>query len=250
MTADANIDLVYILKPTDNNLELRYSLRSIEKFCTFRRVWFVGYQPKWTQGVGFVATEQNGSKYKNSTLNVVTACQTDGISSDFVLMNDDFFALRKVSSWRDTCNVCRGTIDEAIEQDGAERRPSNWMQGFAYTKALLTLLGCKLFYNYEVHMPMIINKRKFLAMLERPLIEWFRQTDNVLMKRSLYQNLYCDTVPHVIEDVKLKKDEDLTRSRLESGWLSVYDGVINQPQYPLINQYLRTEFPDKSRFEI
>ncbi len=250
MTADANLDLVYILKPTDNNLELRYSLRSIEKFCTFRRVWFVGYQPKWTQGVGFVATEQNGSKYKNSTLNVVTACQCADISSEFVLMNDDFYAVRKVDGWHQTCNVCRGTIDAAIEQYKAERRPSNWMQGFAYTKALLTLLGSKNFYNFEVHMPLIINKQRFLSMLEHPLIEWFRQTDNVLMKRSLYQNLYCDTEPRVIEDVKLKKGEDLTWSRLESGWLSVFDGVISNAEYPLINQYLKTEFPDKSRFEV
>jgi hypothetical protein len=39
-------DLVYIVKEEEINPELVYSLRSIEKFCTFRKIWIVGHKPE------------------------------------------------------------------------------------------------------------------------------------------------------------------------------------------------------------
>ena len=39
---NAEYDLVYILKPSEKNIDLRYSLRSVARFCNYRQIWFVG----------------------------------------------------------------------------------------------------------------------------------------------------------------------------------------------------------------
>lgn len=60
--SDANYDLVYILKQSDINPDLKFSLRSIEKFCTYRKVWIVGYKPSWIKNVEYLPTVQTGNK--------------------------------------------------------------------------------------------------------------------------------------------------------------------------------------------
>ena len=45
LESDALYDLVYILKESEDNPDLVMSLRSIEKFCTYRNVWIIGYKP-------------------------------------------------------------------------------------------------------------------------------------------------------------------------------------------------------------
>ncbi len=249
---DEDIDLVYILKPTDVNPELKWSLRSIERFCTFRKVWAVGHRPSWVQGMDLVHTEQRSTKWKNSTLNLFAACRTEGITERFVLMNDDFVAAHEVHGWEEECNVCLGTIDARIERSASEK-PSAWRRGFRYTRALLELMGSKSFLNFEAHFPMVVDKYRFLEVMAHPLLQWFvGQEGMVLQKRSVYRNLTLaeGESPRVIEDVKLREGADLSRPRLRDGWVSFYDGVVDNPsRFPLMNRWLREQFPRKSGFE-
>ncbi len=249
---DNDYDLVYILKADEKNTDLKYSLRSVSRFCRFRNIWFVGYQPSWTQNVKFLPTVQTSTKWKNSTLNVLTACQCDEISNEFILMNDDFVALREVNNWRTTLNLCLGTIEEKI-QSFKDKKNSQWREGFKFAQALLILMHSPTFINYEVHAPMIINRHRFLEVYEHSLLKWFRGTSDVLMKRTIYSNMAHDPdlpEPRKIRDVKISADRDLVWSDLKEGWLSVFDNVIgNGSEYPLLNQYLRTEFPNRCQFE-
>ena len=251
---DEAYDLVYILKPSHTNPDLRYSLRSVEKFCTFNKVWFIGFKPDWTTNVEFVPTEQNSTKWKNSTLNVLTACKTRDISNNFILMNDDFFALRPMHDWEHELNLSTGTIAFMIEKHRLEKRKSVWTEGFRYAQSLLNLLDCPYSYSFEAHLPMIINRQKFIEVFEHPLLQWFMCSEHVMLKRSLYRNLTMTEntpEPRIIRDVKLRQGEDLSRARLDSGWLSVFDGVTgNRDQYPKLNQYLYANFKNKSRYEL
>lgn len=246
-------DLVYIVKEAENNVDLKYSLRSVAKFCTFRKIWIVGYKPSWVKNVGYIKTLQKGNKWKNSMLNYEQACKCPDISDNFVLMNDDFFAIRQIVDWRQETNKCLGTIPEKIAALSSKKALSRWQSAFIYAREILQKLNCKSDYNYEAHIPMIINKQNFITMLNMPIMQDFQKTDKVLHKRSLYKNIFPDTTipPKKIVDVKLELQKDLSSISLDENWVSVYDYVIdNCRRYPQINKLLRTLFADKCEFEV
>lgn len=246
-------DLVYIVKESESNADLKYSLRSICKFCEFNKVWIVGYKPKWIKDVEYIPTKQSGNKWENSMVNYAAACNCPEISDDFVLMNDDFFAIRQIIDWKVSTNKCLGTIDEKIQMLKSRRMLSRWQSAFTFAKELLQKLECKNQYNYETHLPIIINKANFKEMLDMPVIKEFMQTDKVLHKRSVYKNLFQDPniIPNKITDVKIELQKDLDSLALTEDWISVYDYVVdNIRRYPKINKLLRSLFADKCRFEV
>ena len=247
-----NYDLVYILKETDINPDLKYSLRSICKFCTYRNIWFVGYQPTWTKDVNYIHTVQTQNKWKNSVLNYIAACKCPDISDDFILMNDDFFAIRQIVDWTESTNKCLGTLDEKIRELSKNSTLSRWQSAFTYAKELLTEFKCPYQYNYETHLPIIINKNNFLEMITSKPLQCFEKTDKVLHKRSVYKNLYQDQniIPKKIIDVKLLAQKDLDSQLLEEDWLSVFDYVIdNARRYPRLNKLFRLLFSEKCKYE-
>lgn len=252
--SDKNYDLVYILKKSDYNPDLRMSLRSIEKFCTYRKIWIIGYKPEWLTNVEYVETEQKGNKWQNSTLNWKTACETDDISDKFILMNDDFIALRPIHNWEESLNICLGTISAEAEKWSKRRKLSRWQTGFISATELLKKLHTLTDYNYEVHAPMIVNKKEFLEFIELPEIVEFLETSKVLHKRSIYKNLYPNHelgFPRKIKDVKVTLNFDLNDSFLRENWISVFDDVIgNSLRFPKINKFLDRMFPNKSIFEL
>jgi hypothetical protein len=88
------MDLVYICRDGDNE-ELRYSIRSAVANLPHDNIWIVGGKPDWYTG-NFIRTKQNGLKFDNARNNLNTACRKYEISSDFVLMNDDFYFMDKI----------------------------------------------------------------------------------------------------------------------------------------------------------
>lgn len=247
---DKNYDLVYIVKEDDNNPDLVMSLRSIDKFCSFRKVWIIGYKPSWVQNVEYIPTVQDGNKWENSCINWQTACECKDISDDFILMNDDFFALKPIIDWKKSLNLALGTIDEEAEKF-RNTKFSKWQGGFIYASELLDKLGCNTRYNYEIHTPIIINKENYLNFLKLKPIEDFMKTHCVLHKRSIYKNLFPDQdEPRITRDVKIRLNCDLLSLWLCEDWLSVFDGVLsNYSQFPKTNAFLLRMFPEKSRFE-
>ena len=106
------------------------------------------------------------------------------------------------------------------------------------TKIFLEDMGIKNPISYELHIPMVMNKKKFLDMFSLPHIE----AVSVLHKRSLYGNLYCKDSKQ-IEDVKVLSEyyyplgSDKFLSTEDSSW-------------PRVKKYIRSLFPEKSAFEI
>lgn len=253
LDCDKQYDLVYILKPSEFNLDLRASLRSIERFCTFRKVWIIGYKPEWLQNVSYIHTDQTGNKWQNSCLNWKTACECPDISENFILMNDDFIALHPIRDWKTELNVYIGSINEEAEKWGKRKKPSRWQYGFIYAKDLLEKCHAKTDYNYEAHVPIIINKQQYLNFLQLKPIREILQTNKVLHKRSLYKNLYPEKdldTPHKIRDVKILLGYDLSDIYLKENWLSVFDDVIGSGiKFPKVNKFLDEMFPNKSHFE-
>lgn len=251
---DKEYDLVYILKESDSNPDLKYSLRSIDKFCTFRNIWLVGYKPNWVQNVNFLKTEQTGTKWQNAMINMLAACNCEDISENFVLMNDDFFALSAIRNWKKALNVSLGTLEKQVIIYASRKNKSKWQYGFEYAVDLLNKCNCKRHINYETHLPIIFNRHKFIEMCEIPEIQAFMRTNKVMHRRSIYKNLYPDIdlpEPTKIRDVKISIGRDLNDSWLHCDWLSVFDGVTdNIRRYPKINKFLSSLYKDKCKYEL
>ena len=247
-------DLVYILKPSEKNIDLRYSLRSVERFCNYRQIWFVGYKPTWSTNIKYIPTLQNQDKWKNSIINYRAACNCPQVSDNFILMNDDFFAISEIKDWKDDLNVCLGTLQDTIKKYAEKEKRSRWQEAFTYAEELLKELNCNTIYDYETHLPIIINKKNFLRMLRMPELIEFQRTDKILHKRSIYKNLYPDEnmpEPRIIEDVKITLKHDLSSKWLKQNWISVFDNVTgNNKDFPKFNSFLTKLFPNKSKYEI
>jgi len=250
---DTLYDLVYIVKEGEINPDLRMSLRSVSKFCKYRKIWIIGYKPSWVQNVEYIHTEQTGNKWKNSMVNYTTACTCPDISDNFILMNDDFFAIKQITNWEENTNVYLGTLLDEIKRYSKTEKKSRWQYAFSYAEELLTQMNCKNQFNYESHWPILINKKDFLEFLNRPEIKEFQNTKKVLHKRSVYRNLYpTKTVENqrLIKDVKIPLGRDLTKDYLNECWLSVFDDVTdNWRNFPKLNGLLYTLFPDPCQYE-
>ena len=247
-------DIVYPLKKQENNLDLLYSLRSLAKFGgEYGKVWIVGYCPKWIKNVECVPVEQTRDKWLNTRRNWEAVCSRKDLSSDFILMNDDFILTRPVEDWAEVSNCYLGTLSERAEHyknSGVEL--SRWRRGFEFNDELLKSLKAESPLNYEYHGPMLMNKvhRRGLFRL-KGIKSYAESSDPLLFTRSLYGNLYPRENPRQIRDIKFIADAFNFAELTENPFFSVADEIIgNNARCPHLNGFLREQFPDKSIFEL
>lgn len=228
------MDLVYVVRRSEVNEPLRYSLRSIEVHFPVGRVWIVGYKPSWVTGVEYLPTMQAGTKWQNSTSNMLTACLHDEIAESFVYMNDDFYVVEPVDEVEP---LNRGTVDQVLEYYHYAR--GRYVAGMRRTREILTELGVDEPLSYELHLPMVIHRE--------PMVEAIRLASEVadslgaLHKRTLYGNL-AGVGGRSVEDVKIHGD----RQPLPAG---PYWSTSPQSFGGKTGKRLRQMFPDPSSFE-
>ena len=238
------MDLVYIVGKSSYNFDLLYSLRSVDEHVTgFDQVFIVGYKPHFVSGVGYIPTKQTGSKWQNGLGNIIAACRDPRVSEDFVLMNDDFFALRGVDVRKDL-KYNAGPLAEIVAKY-KEKKPSLWQQ--ALIDALGILKDVKNPKSYALHIPMVINKVKALEMLEREDVRALMDAGKVVSFRSLYGNLYPARTRRM-DDVKIPRTEDLTDKWSGGQWISTYDGMVRNARYRRLNAWIKS-LPKSARFE-
>ena len=212
------MDIVYVCREGENE-ELRYSIRSVvENLESCSKVWVVGSKPDWYTG-NFIPVENISDKFTNIRNCIKIACETDDISDDFVLMNDDFFILRKLNS---VSLYHGGLLFKRFMQHQDMCGPNVYANLLARTDAALKKIGIKEPLNYDLHTPMVINKTKMLEIVDQPL-----------SVRSLYGNIY-EGGGEEIKDVKVYSDMRLssTSSAIDNGtpFLSSEDGSFGKLQ--------------------
>lgn len=163
-----DVDVVYVVREGDENPELRLSLRSIAAHVPHRRVWIVGYTPRWVTGVESIRTEQAGSKWVNSTANVVAACRHPDVSDRFVLCNDDMYVLRPLVDLDVELALHRGRARDVLAESRSRRlHDPTYTDGMAATIDLLESWGHLDPLSYELHIPMVVDKAVMLDVLDR-----------------------------------------------------------------------------------
>ena len=231
-------DVVYFVKDANENEELRYSLRTIEANWPYHTVVFYGGCPDGLNPDRLVRVNQEGlNKWENVRDMIARACKDDELTENIWLFNDDFFVLKPHAD--DMSPQYNGELMEYVER--IEKK-----QGTAdeYTLRLrlaadeLAELGYPTL-NYEVHKPMLINRKKALEILE--------MFPNVPAFRSLYGN-YWHIGGENRHDMKLKVLGGSKTDAVRWSWdfVSTSDKSFDEGE---IGRYIREKFEAISRFE-
>lgn len=234
------MDIVIPLKRAMINEELRYTLRSICKNVPHNQVWLAGYKPTWLHGpIGFVAVPVPlGDKYIKAATNILTACRDERITPDFLLFNDDFFVMQPITDFQ---NQHRGPLIDHLRQLEESGDLSSYYKGMKLTYDILRHEGFDDPLNYGLHIPMIINKKKWLEMWEWQLKH--NPDKKPVHLRTLYGNLF-NIGGEQVADVKIAdyaKDPDGSEHFLSSNDNSFAIGGIGH--------YVRSKFPDICKYE-
>jgi hypothetical protein len=211
------MDIVYILGKGSprNDLELLFSLRSVKKYMTdLGKVFIIGEKPTWLKNVVHIPCPDPYEKHwQNAHYKIRKACEQEALSSDFLLMNDDFFMLREFSGFN---------YPAYSRQD---------MDG-----------GCNGPYSFAVHAPMKMNKSLYLQM---PLD---LKQNGTWSPRSLYGNFFkCE--PIFTKDFNINVNHpklDIHSQILGKPLISTgHDAILNNDFCVLLESY----FPEPSEFE-
>jgi len=158
-----NLDLVYIVGNAKENEELRWSLRSIAENLPHKEVWIFGGRQPWLWQVYLGEPEQVGTdkwSRASSSFHNIAKCQK--LSDNFILMNDDFFVMKPVSELKPMYN---GTLEDLFKR---RNRPNPKAGSFEY-RIKNAIDFCRErnlpTNNYELHVPMIMNKEKLARLL-------------------------------------------------------------------------------------
>lgn len=231
----SNLDLVYFVKDSAYNDELKYSLRSAEQNLPHRHLVIVGGKPSNIAPDLSIPVKQKGATKWEKVRNMMSlVVQDPRISEDFVLMNDDFFVLSPVQT-------LPAYYHESLPHLIADIELKNNYRSTVYTKQVLmayeALSSRHLSsFNAELHIPMVLNKKRLLR-----LREVF--PDTIPCTRSLYANYYKDIPLAKHKDVKCASPLDVPDTHAD--FLSSSDESFQG----LVGKFIRCKFPNKSRWE-
>lgn len=169
------MDVVYLCRSGPNE-ELRYSIRSVEKNMPHRSIWVIGQSPEWYRG-NFIEVQNLNAKYSNARANLDELVKSKHISENFILMNDDFFIMRPVEKVGYFYN---GSLLERAEGNELLTTTGAYTRLLYNTYDRLKKMGIEEPLNYEVHIPMIMNKKDLKEVLKHKTCLW----------RSMYGNIY------------------------------------------------------------
>ena len=224
-------DIVYFVKDTPDNEELRYSLRSLSNFH-HKKVCFYGGCPKGLKpDIHFEFKQDGKTKWDNVGKMLRSACNNDAITKNFWLFNDDFFIMNKVLH---PVNYFSGDLYKRIVQlEDKHGGITDYSSELRKMCQELEALGCGS-KNYAVHYPMLINRQKALELLN---------TTDCPMFRSLYGN-YANVKAEWTNDCKIiSKDKEWKGS----DYLSTEDKAFADG---IVGKQIRERFPDKCEYEL
>jgi hypothetical protein len=240
----------------DNN-ELRYCLRSIEKYATgYDRIFIIGETPGFLVG----AVDLNGpgdcgqsplpslvtrhchdivgNKEARIAHKIFWAFQHTDIADNAVLFNDDYVLIDRAGLGNLPC------YHRESLQAAAKRHPDEgYWRALKNTHQALSAAG-KPTWHYDIHVPMILERQKFLG-----LEKWWQQSLKSpvgLAMKSTYANNVLDQPGPLIHDFKLRGPCPNIDAAIAGRWCFSYCDSGLTPQ---LKQWLANKFPEPSQWE-
>ena len=223
-------DVVYFVKDTKVNEELKHSVRSLKNF-PHNKVWFYGGCPDGLKPDHHIFVKQDQpTKWQNIFEMFKLACKNKDITKNFWLFNDDFFVMQPV---KDGPNYYDGSLyKRVVTFEDSHNGITPYSQQLRYTLQELESMGCTTI-NYALHTPMLINKKKGVELAN---------IINGPMIRCAYGN-YFNVGGQQHSDFKI---DSVTKTYKDGDYLSTNDKSFN---YGAVGQQIREIFKDKCKYE-
>lgn len=161
------------------DVELRYALRSVEKYLKgYGDIFIIGQAPRWIKNVTVIpATDNDKIYYKERNIfnKIMLACQDSRVSEDFLFLNDDHFLLSEFEAGEFPKYYQGLLIDELVRKTE-----------FIYRNTLINTIEALKFkerWFFDVHCPIVYNKQKFQTLDE---YDWGKKYGYCI--KSLYGN--------------------------------------------------------------
>lgn len=242
-------DVVYVLGTGSswNNNELRFSLRSVEKFgINVGKIFVVGSRPEFlTDQVIHIPAEDiyppNVNADGNIAHKVSAACDDNRLSDNFLFINDDHLLLKPV----ELSQVPAFHKGDMNDFDECYFGLNYWRGRLKNTMNILNdrMLSA---YHFDCHTPIIFNKKRFpYIMSEFPMGEGIGLT-----MKSIYGNSFYGQSGVLLGDEKKtvfkKYTEEQLNTRLSNcGFMSFNDDGLTK----ILKIWLFSKFPTPSRWE-
>ena len=242
------MDVVYVLgngsKWRDN--EIRFSLRSIERnLRNVGNVIIVGERPEFLQNVIHVQAKDIFEPGLNADGNIITkvlaACKFEGLSDNFLFINDDHLVLQDINI-ADVPSLHKGDMTTFKEKYW---KLNFWRGRLKRTMEILKTKGYTTL-HFDCHTPILFNKNKFPEVVKQ-----FDYQDGIgYTMKSLYGNneyaadgiLLTDQKKTIFKHYTLEQIED----RLKGiQFMSFNDVGLNQS----LKLWLIENFSSKSKYE-
>lgn len=209
--------------------ELVYALRSL-KNIRHNKVFIIGDRPYFiSDKVIHIRYRQTYDIAKN-TLNIINlAVETTKVSEEFIWLHDDTYFMQPI---RKIPILHRGTYDEVLEKY-QNRRFNYYVQRQIRTNARLKDLGIENPLCYELHVPFVISKKRWLEVRE------YITPD--LNKLSMYGNL-CKIGGTKTRDVKVRQKDWVP----EGVFASSHERTFGTNS---LGKKVRELFPERSIYE-
>ena len=159
--------------------ELRYTLRGLKNLTNWNgEVFIVGDREDWfTSKVKFIDMKRAmGRKHMDIFAKMRRIISTEEIADDFMYFNDDMICTEKM----ELKNLNQGEIKRYTGNKG-------WLKIKQRTRTYLKKLGYEHPLDYDLHVPMILNKKKLAEALT--LVE-AEHPDFEIHIRSVYGNIH------------------------------------------------------------
>lgn len=175
------MDVVYPYRKNFSH-ELEWSIDSL-KHIKHDNVYIIGDEPPFSVNAKVLKDKKASwsaySPYNDVAAKHLIAAKSKSISEDFILMNDDFFIMKK---WNSVI-YDRGDLLNRLEGSSSNVYSTMLTNTYAWLKS--RGYSTK---DYAVHAPFVYNKTKLLDLIER--IEPLLNKGHSLSIRTLYGNVY------------------------------------------------------------
>ncbi len=218
-----------------NGLELRYTLRGIEKFFPdLENIFIIGDCPGFLKNVIHIpTTESKERQFKalNIKNKLLLACQDKRVSDSFAMFNDEHFLLKPFTP----------TVHHAGKLEHSIRRYNSHQ---TYRNTLTnTLLFLKDGFDFDTHSPIVFRKDIFIRTVTKA--DWSRPWGYGI--KSLYCNM-AGIKGEFATDLKIKQSwskENISGYLLNRPYFSLDDRALNVAMFRVLEDL----YPQKSIYE-
>lgn len=232
------MDIVYICREGDNE-ELRYSIRSVVANMPHDNIWVVGGKPSWYKG-NHIPVAQKFTKYENARNNMRAIVESEDISDDFILMNDDFFIMKPIKRLG---YYHAGDINTKMDQLKVRYGRSSYLDLLNYTVKFVARYGITNVLDYALHIPFKMNKELLRPILDHK-VSWRIAYGNVYNVGGRSVNLRSGSTRDVKVYMFQGQLREVGKNTISETFWSSHD-----ESFPMMVSRLDEMFPDPSRYE-